>query len=128
VVLSGAIELVQPVGAHEEPIIVLGPGQFTGEINMLSARRSLVQRDSELSEILCSCTGLCRSFNSARRSASAWAHIARADPARFWRTVESYVPWGTKSDHTSPKSKFGQDQASRGTLSASVWRPSTRRT
>ena len=74
VVLSGAIELVQPVGAHEEPIIVLGPGQFTGEINMLSARRSLVrarttaastiialdrddlrslvQRDSELSEIL----------------------------------------------------------------------------
>jgi thioredoxin reductase (NADPH) len=74
VVLAGAIELVQPVGNHEEPIIVLGPGQFTGEINMLSARRSLVrartaaastvialdrddlrrlvQRDSEVSEIL----------------------------------------------------------------------------
>src|SRR5712664_3900043 len=51
-VLTGAIELVHPVGAREEPIIVLGPGQFTGEINMLSARRSLVQRDSELSEIL----------------------------------------------------------------------------
>ena len=57
-----------------EPVIVHPPGQFTGEINMLSARRSLVrgrsagdgaviavdrddlralvQRDSELSEIL----------------------------------------------------------------------------
>src|SRR5216684_5541509 len=74
VVLAGAIELAHPVGALEEPIIALGPGQFTGEINMLSARRSLVrarvaaastviavdrddlrslvQRDSELSEIL----------------------------------------------------------------------------
>src|SRR5712692_9234672 len=73
-VLTGAIELVNPVGAIEEPIIALGRGQFTGEINMLSARRSLVraraaaastvialdrddlrslvQRDSELSEIL----------------------------------------------------------------------------
>jgi thioredoxin reductase (NADPH) len=74
VVLSGAIEIVQQVGEGEEPIVVHGPGQFTGEINMLSARRSLVrarvttggeviavdreelrtlvQRDSELSEIL----------------------------------------------------------------------------
>ncbi len=74
VVLAGAIEIVRPVGALEEPIVVYGPGQFTGEINMLSARRSLVrartvaastvialdrdhlrslvQRDSELSEIL----------------------------------------------------------------------------
>jgi thioredoxin reductase (NADPH) len=73
-VLTGALEIVNPVGALEEPIIVLGPGQFTGEINMLSARRSLVraraaaastviamdrddlrglvQRDSQLSEIL----------------------------------------------------------------------------
>jgi thioredoxin reductase (NADPH) len=74
VVLSGAIEVVQPTGELEKPIVVHGPGQFTGEINMLSARRSLVrgrtsapselvaldrddlralvQRDSELSEIL----------------------------------------------------------------------------
>jgi thioredoxin reductase (NADPH) len=74
VVLSGAIEVVRPVGEQEQPIIIHGPGQFTGEINMLSARRSLVlgrtaadsslievdrddlrtlvQRDSELSEIL----------------------------------------------------------------------------
>ncbi|HVU51602.1 MAG TPA: FAD-dependent oxidoreductase [Polyangia bacterium] len=74
VVLSGGIEIVQPVGAIERPIVTHGPGQFTGEINMLSARRSLVrarttaeselvvldraalrglvQRDPELSELL----------------------------------------------------------------------------
>ena len=37
---------------REEPVVVHGPGQFTGEINMLSARRSLVRarvtRDGEL--------------------------------------------------------------------------------
>jgi len=74
VVIEGAIEVVRPVGEREEPVVLHGPGQFTGEINMLSARRSLVrgravgdgsvividrehlrglvQRDSELSEIL----------------------------------------------------------------------------
>src|SRR6185369_8039068 len=73
VVLAGAIEIVRPVGDRDEPLVVHGPGEFTGEINMLSARRSLVrarvvtdgsilvvdrnqlrllvQRDSELSEI-----------------------------------------------------------------------------
>src|SRR5450432_1534885 len=73
VVLSGGIEIVQPVGSVETPIVVHGPGQFTGDIGMLSARRSivrgrttgasellvvdndalrtLVQRDAELSEI-----------------------------------------------------------------------------
>ncbi len=43
VVLSGAIAIEQPVGDVMEPIVVHGPGQFTGEINMLSARRSLVR-------------------------------------------------------------------------------------
>ncbi|MEO8180482.1 MAG: FAD-dependent oxidoreductase [Deltaproteobacteria bacterium] len=74
VVTEGGIEVVRPVGEREEPVVLHGPGQFTGEINMLSARRSLVrgravgdgsvivvdrerlralvQRDSELSEIL----------------------------------------------------------------------------
>jgi len=74
VVLSGAIDIVRPVGDREEPVVVHHPGEFTGEINMLSARRSLVrarsatqgtviavdrealrtlvQRDGELSEIL----------------------------------------------------------------------------
>jgi thioredoxin reductase (NADPH) len=73
VVLSGAIEIVRLIGDREEPVTVHQPGGFTGEINMLSARRSLVrarvandgsvimvdrdelrtlvQRDSELSEL-----------------------------------------------------------------------------
>jgi thioredoxin reductase (NADPH) len=74
VVLSGAIDIVRASDGGELPVTRDGPGQFTGEINMLSARRSLVrarvaedgevicvdredlrllvQRDSELSEIL----------------------------------------------------------------------------
>jgi thioredoxin reductase (NADPH) len=74
VVTEGSIEIVRPLGDREEPIVVHQPGQFTGEINMLSARRSLVRgrmvgdgsiicvdrddlrslvkADSELSEIL----------------------------------------------------------------------------
>ncbi|MFN7974668.1 MAG: FAD-dependent oxidoreductase [Acidobacteriota bacterium] len=73
VVLSGAIEIVRPSGDGETQVTIHRPGGFTGEINMLSARRSLVtgraagdasvvaldrddlrtlvQRDSELSEI-----------------------------------------------------------------------------
>jgi thioredoxin reductase (NADPH) len=74
VVVAGELEVVRPVAEGEAPVVVYGPGQFTGEINMLSARRSLtsaratqdgelievererlrtlVQRDPELSEIL----------------------------------------------------------------------------
>ena len=74
VVLEGAVEIVRPVAGHEERIRIHGPGEFTGEINMLSGRRNLVrgrilsdgaivvvdrehlqalvQRDFELSEIL----------------------------------------------------------------------------
>jgi len=74
VVLEGEVEIVRPVDGHEERIVVHGPGEFTGEINMLSARRNLVraraladgaivvvdrdhvralvQRDFQLSEIL----------------------------------------------------------------------------
>src|SRR6185436_3616287 len=74
VVLSGWLDIVRPLGSREEPVVTHGPRQFTGEINMMSARRSLVrgrvaedgavievdrdvlralvQRDPELSEIL----------------------------------------------------------------------------
>jgi thioredoxin reductase (NADPH) len=74
VVLSGAVEVTRPIGDGEAPVTVHRAGHFTGEINMLSARRSLVggrvvedgtvlvvdrddlrllvQRDSQLSEIL----------------------------------------------------------------------------
>jgi thioredoxin reductase (NADPH) len=43
VVIEGAIEIVRPGDDSAEPITVHGPGEFTGEINMLSARRTLVQ-------------------------------------------------------------------------------------
>jgi thioredoxin reductase (NADPH) len=74
VVKSGEIQIVRPSGAAESLIVVHGPGQFSGEGNMLSGRRSLararasqsgevieldresvlalVQTDAELSEIL----------------------------------------------------------------------------
>jgi thioredoxin reductase (NADPH) len=74
VVIEGAVEIVRPVDGREAQSVVHGPGEFTGAINMLSARRTivraralgdgsivvvdrehlrvLVQRDFELSEIL----------------------------------------------------------------------------
>jgi thioredoxin reductase (NADPH) len=42
VVLAGKLEIVQPVDGRDVPTVVHEPGSFTGEINMLSARRSLV--------------------------------------------------------------------------------------
>src|SRR5450432_3893283 len=75
VVLEGELEILRPTaGGGEERVVLQGPGEFTGEINMLSGRRALVrgraasdgalivvdrehlrllvQRDAELSEIL----------------------------------------------------------------------------
>jgi thioredoxin reductase (NADPH) len=74
VVITGEVEIVRPFGASEALITVHGPNQFTGEVNMLSGRRSLnrarvtragkvieldhkqmlnvIQTDAELSEIL----------------------------------------------------------------------------
>ncbi len=74
VVVEGEIEIVRPEGPKETIVVRHGPGQFTGEISMLSGRRalnraratraaklieldresllSIVQRDSELSDIL----------------------------------------------------------------------------
>lgn len=74
VVLAGQIEIARPSGTTEALVAVHGPGQFTGEVNMLSGRRvlfrarvseagevieldrehllALVQTDSELSEII----------------------------------------------------------------------------
>jgi thioredoxin reductase (NADPH) len=74
VVKTGRLEIVQPSGAAPTLVAVEGPGQFSGEVNMLSGRRALfriqatepgevielqreqllalVQTDSELGEIL----------------------------------------------------------------------------
>jgi thioredoxin reductase (NADPH) len=43
VVSSGEIEIVRPSGAAETLITIHGPGEFTGEVNMLSGRRTLVR-------------------------------------------------------------------------------------
>lgn len=73
VLLSGAMEIVQPDLAGERPIAKHGPGEFTGEMTMISGQRclvlgrvtesgeflelsgeglrSLIARDAELSEI-----------------------------------------------------------------------------
>jgi thioredoxin reductase (NADPH) len=74
VLLSGAMEIVQPGMDGERPVATHGPGEFTGEMTMISGQRSLVRgrvtepgeflelsgdamrtlvaRDAELSEIL----------------------------------------------------------------------------
>ena len=43
VVLRARSRSCRPIGDGEEPVVVHRPGEFTGEINMLSARRSLVR-------------------------------------------------------------------------------------
>jgi len=74
VVITGELEIVRPFGAQETLVTIHGPGQFTGEVNTLSGRRSmfrvrvtktgkvieldhqkmlgLIQTDTELSDIL----------------------------------------------------------------------------
>ncbi len=53
VVKEGAVEIVRPSGASETLIAVCEAGQFTGEVNMLSGQRSLVQlRASQLGEVI----------------------------------------------------------------------------
>jgi thioredoxin reductase (NADPH) len=43
VVVTGEIEIVRPFGTQETLITIHSDGQFTGEVNMLSGRRSLVR-------------------------------------------------------------------------------------
>src|SRR4051812_42971923 len=43
VVTAGEVRLVRQSGEGTELVAVFGPGQFTGEINILSGRRGFVQ-------------------------------------------------------------------------------------
>ena len=53
VVTAGRLEVVQPSGSTETLITVHGPGQFSGEVNMLSGRRSLIRvRATEPGEVV----------------------------------------------------------------------------
>ena len=53
VVLSGSMEVVQPDLQGERPIVTHGPGEFTGEISMISDQRCLVRgRVTEAGEFI----------------------------------------------------------------------------
>jgi thioredoxin reductase (NADPH) len=53
VVVSGEVEVVRVLGDVEERVAVFRPGQFTGEVNLLSGRRTLVRiRASEGGEVI----------------------------------------------------------------------------
>ena len=43
VVVTGEIEIVRPFGVHETLVTIHSSGEFTGEVNMLSGRRSLIR-------------------------------------------------------------------------------------
>jgi thioredoxin reductase (NADPH) len=53
VVTAGRVEVIRPSGTTETLVAVHGPGQFTGEVNMLSGRPALVRsRASEPGEVI----------------------------------------------------------------------------
>jgi thioredoxin reductase (NADPH) len=53
VVTAGQVEVVRPSGTTETLVTVHGPGQFTGDVNMLSGRRTLVRfRATEPGEVI----------------------------------------------------------------------------
>ena len=53
VITAGRVEVIRPSGTTETLVAVHGPGQFTGEVNMLSGRPALVRsRASESGEVI----------------------------------------------------------------------------
>ena len=53
VVSAGQIEIVRPSGTTETLVVLYGPGQFTGEVNMLSGRPAMLQvRAKESGEVI----------------------------------------------------------------------------
>ena len=53
VVTAGEIEILRTEAGREQRFTLFGPGQFTGEVNMLSGRRALVRaRVSESGEVI----------------------------------------------------------------------------
>src|ERR1700730_2444003 len=53
VVITGHLNILRASGNTEEVVAVVAPGAFTGELNMLSGRRALVQiRAGEPSEVI----------------------------------------------------------------------------
>ena len=53
VVKTGQVEVVQPTGSTEKPVALFLPGQFTGEMSLLTGRRNVVRvRAKEAGEVL----------------------------------------------------------------------------
>ena len=53
VVTAGELEIVRPLGATATLITAVGPGQFTGEVNIISGGRALVRlRASQPGEVI----------------------------------------------------------------------------
>ena len=53
VITTGGVEIVRPSSANETLVALYGPGQFTGEVNMLSGRPALLRvRASESGEVI----------------------------------------------------------------------------
>ena len=53
VVTAGGVEIVRPSSASETLVVLYGPGQFTGEVNMLSGRPALLRvRGSQAGEVI----------------------------------------------------------------------------
>lgn len=53
VIKTGQVEVVQPSGTTEKSVALFLPGQFTGEMSILSGRRSLVRvRAKEAGEVI----------------------------------------------------------------------------
>jgi thioredoxin reductase (NADPH) len=53
VITAGGIEIVRPSSSAETLVALYGPGQFTGEVNMLSGRPALLRvRASEAGEVI----------------------------------------------------------------------------
>ena len=74
VVTAGRLEIVRPSGTGETLVTVHGPGQFTGEVNMLSGRPALVRsRASEAGEVI-------ELDREQLAGAGADRHRARRDP------------------------------------------------
>jgi thioredoxin reductase (NADPH) len=53
VITTGGVEIVRPSSSNETLVALYGPGQFTGEVNMLSGRPALLRvRTSEAGEVI----------------------------------------------------------------------------
>ncbi len=101
VVLSGAIRIVAVGGEEERIVTTYQPSQFSGELLMISGRRSiyrceameagtllelppknlraLIGKDAELSDIIMN-TFLPGAFRSKRRSKEMWSCLVRNTP------------------------------------------------